>query len=160
MNKKNIIILSFSSIILLISIGIFIYAINQKNSNQITDNNLSTTNTQKTQKEFYGELRDLAVANERVDLMDFIDKKVEQLNRKTENKGLTATQKANIETMDVILDTLRAMDEKARISDLQDANKKLATLTNQKISALLKNLVDNNQVTKVIEKKIAYFKIA
>ena len=116
--------------------------------------------TRKTQKDFYKELRDLAVTNERVDLIDFIDKKVEQLNRKTENKGLTATQKANIETMDVILDTLRAMDEKARISDLQDANKKLATLTNQKISALLKKLVDNNQVTKVIEKKIAYFKIA
>lgn len=116
--------------------------------------------TRKTQKEFYGELRDLAVANERVDLIDFIDKKIEQLNRKTENKGLTDVQKANIKTMDIILDTLRAMDEKARISDLQDANQTLATLTNQKISALLKKLVDSNQVTKVIEKKIAYFKIA
>lgn len=111
-----------------------------------------------TQKDLFRDLRVLAEQAERTDLVEFIDKKVDQLARKSESKGLTATQKANEEIKVVIIDTLKAIGEKARISELQDANTKLGALTNQKISALLKQLVDNGQVEKTIEKKIAFFK--
>ena len=46
------------------------------------------------------------------------------------------------------------MDERLAVAETGEP------ISNQKISALLKKLVDNNEVTKVIEKKIAYFKIA
>ena len=117
----------------------------------------------KTQVELYKELRALAQTQEQI---DFIDKKIEQVEKKNATKGETATQKANAVTLDIIKDTLAKFDIPIRISELQDADERLAMtekgepISNQKISALLKKLVDNGEVVKTIEKKIAYFKIA
>ena len=61
--------------------------------------------------------------------------------------------------METIVETLTDLAKPVRITDLQSANETLANLSNQKISALLKKLVDSNKVAKTIEKKIAFFSI-
>lgn len=111
----------------------------------------------KTQVELYKELRALAQTQEQI---DFIDKKIEQVEKKNATKGETATQKANAVTLDIIKDTLAKFDTPIRISELQDADARLGELSNQKISALLKKLVDSNEVVKTLVKKVAYFELA
>ena len=61
--------------------------------------------------------------------------------------------------METIVETLTDLAKPVRITDLQSANETLANLSNQKISALLKKLVDSNKVAKTIEKKITFFSI-
>ena len=58
----------------------------------------------------------------------------------------------------VILEVLTEIGEYATITDIQNANAELGAYSNQKISALLKQLVDNKEVDKMIDKKKAYFK--
>ena len=61
--------------------------------------------------------------------------------------------------METIVEILTDLAKPVRITDLQSANETLANLSNQKISALLKKLVDGGKVAKTIEKKIAFFSI-
>ena len=44
-------------------------------------------------------------------------------------------------------------------SGIQKRNEELETLSNQKMSALLKKLIDAKKVEKVMDKKKAYFKL-
>ena len=89
-----------------------------------------------------------------------IQKLIDQIDKKNAYKGETATQKENAKIIETIRETLAKINEKARISDIQGANESLEGLSNQKMSALLKKLVDTGIVKKTIEKKIAYFEIA
>ena len=84
---------------------------------------------------------------------------IELLDNKKVSRTETKTQKANAELKVVIVDTLNNLAKPVRITELQNANPQLAELSNQKISALLKQLVDSKEVVKTIEKKIAYFSV-
>lgn len=123
-------------------------------------------NTRKTQITLIDEIIEVVKVHGTQEQIDFLNKKKEQIARKNENKGLTATQKANEILLDIIKENLNKSDKALRINELQAMDERLAItetgepISNQKISALLKKLVDNNEVTKVIEKKIAYFKMA
>jgi hypothetical protein len=123
-------------------------------------------NTRKTQITLIDEIIEVVKVHGTQEQIDFLNKKKEQIARKNENKGLTATQKANEILLDIIKENLNKSEKALRINELQAMDERLAVtetgepISNQKISALLKKLVDNKEVTKVIEKKIAYFKIA
>ena len=110
----------------------------------------------KTQKELFEELRVLAEGNQ--ELIEFIDKKIEQVSRKRAT-GLTATQKENEVTKALIVEKLTDLAKAVTISELQETNETLAGLSNQKMSALLKQLVDAHTITKTLDKKKAYFSI-
>ena len=114
----------------------------------------------KTMKEYFGEIRAILENAGRADLVEFVDKRVEQLNKKAENKGLTATQKANEDIKAEIVKVLANAETKMKISEIQANSEMLKDLSNQKMSALLKQLVDTNVVIKEIEKKVAYFTLA
>lgn len=45
------------------------------------------------------------------------------------------------------------------ITDIQTVNEDLKELSNQKISALLKQLVDSDVVERIVDKKKTYFQI-
>ena len=45
------------------------------------------------------------------------------------------------------------------ITELQEQNEEMANYSNQKLSALLKQLVDSNVVARQVDKKKAYFKL-
>ena len=97
--------------------------------------------------------------------VEFIDKKIAQLERKNDNRGMTATQKANEELKAIIVENLTSLDKAVTISEIQANDERLQTIngepiSNQKMSALLNQLVKANVVVKTTEKKKAYFSIA
>lgn len=109
-----------------------------------------------TKKDYFNVIKGLV--NDRQDLVDFIDHEIELLNKKSSRTAPTKTQVENEAIKEKIVATLVELDRYATITEIQNANTELADLSNQKISALLKQLVDTNIVEKVIDKKKAYFK--
>lgn len=109
-----------------------------------------------TKKEKYGMVLDYIKDNEM--LVEFINNEIELLNKKSSKNTLTKTQIENEKIKEKIVATLVELNKYATITDIQNANMELADLSNQKISALLKQLYDNKIIEKVIDKKKAYFK--
>jgi len=93
-------------------------------------------------------------------VVEYAKHEIELLDNKASRKVETKTQKENVAIMETIISTLTELARPVRISELQEGNVELANLSNQKISALLKKLVDTNKVVKTIDKKVAYFSVA
>jgi len=94
------------------------------------------------------------------EIVDFCNHEIELLaNRKSHSKGLTATQKANMEVKAVIADVLREAEAPLTVTELI-ADERLAMYSNQKISALLRQLIEAQEVVKTIEGKKARFALA
>ncbi len=85
--------------------------------------------------------------------------KVQLAKRSSGKKGLTKTQKANVEVKETIKVVLAEVGEMVTVTELI-SDERLSTYTNQKISALLRQLVEAGEVTKVIEGKKARFGLA
>lgn len=90
-------------------------------------------------------------------VVEYAKHEIELLDNKKSNKTETKTQKENVVLMETIVNTLTDLARPVRITELQEANSTLAELSNQKVSALLKKLVDNKTINKTIDKKVAYF---
>lgn len=120
----------------------------------------------KTINEMLNEVIALAKENNREDIVAFATERIEINNRKRANQTKTKTQVENDNLKEVIIEVLTSLDKASTISEIQDADKRLQfdsenkPISNQKMSALLKQLVDSETVTKVMEKRKAYFKIA
>lgn len=114
----------------------------------------------KTKREFFGELREMVVDNK--ELVAFIDHEIELLDNKKNSKTTTVTQKENgelkayivafLETTPNQMYTVTELIEK--VPEFKDREPKL---TNQKVSALCKQLVDNNEISKKTDKKKSLF---
>lgn len=119
-------------------------------------------NKKMTKKETINLLIDVLMGNKEVEdvqiFIDFLTHERELLERKSSNSGQTKTQKENEILKEKIVETLKELNKFSTITEIQEKNTELADLSNQKISALLKQLVDTNVIEKVIEKKKAYFK--
>jgi hypothetical protein len=119
-------------------------------------------NKKMTKKETINLLIDVLMGNKEVEdvqiFVDFLVHERELLEKKSSNSGQTKTQKENETIKEKIVDTLKVLDTYATITDIQNANAELGAYSNQKISALLKQLVDSKEVDKMIDKKKAYFK--
>ena len=111
----------------------------------------------KTKREFFGEIKEIVKGN--AELVAFIDHELELLNKKTSAKS-TKVNTEQVELMKKIVDALNEIGRSVTISELQKENAEMAEYSNQKLSAMLKKLVDNKQVTKMIDKKKSYFMVA
>ena len=94
------------------------------------------------------------------ELVEKLTKMKEQFEKKnnssTGSKKLTKTQIENEEIKAQILEVMTS--EPKAIKELQAENESLAEYTNQKLSALLKQLVGGYKVERVEEKRVAKFK--
>lgn len=109
-------------------------------------------------KDYLGELKVLAEDAGRKDLVDFCEKEIEKLtNRKTSQ---TKNQKENEGIKEIILEVLAGLSEPITVTDFLKVDERVAEYSNQKVSALMKQLVDAGKVEKVVDKKRSYFKIA
>ena len=119
-------------------------------------------NKKMTKKETINLLIDVLMGNKEVEdvqiFIDFLIHERELLERKSSNSGQTKTQKENEILKEKIVETLKELNKFSTITEIQENNTELADLSNQKISALLKQLVDTDVIEKVIDKKKAYFK--
>ena len=111
----------------------------------------------KTKREFFGEIRE--IVKENTELVEFIDHELELLDKKSSAKS-TKVNTEQVELMEKIVDALNEIGRSVTISELQKENAEMAEYSNQKLSAMLKKLVDNKQVTKMIDKKKSYFMVA
>jgi hypothetical protein len=126
--------------------------------------------TKMTKKDWYNVLRGIVEATEvdrKDDIISFLDHEIELLDRKSSKSTLTKTQKENTEVIEKIYDTLVEIAKPVTITELME-DEAIATytlkdgnhLSNQKVSALMKKLVDSERVVKKVEKKKAYFSVA
>lgn len=110
-----------------------------------------------TKKEMFEMIKGVCANDTRI--VEFCDHEIELLTRKASKSTMTKTQKENEGIMEIIVNALKNLDKAVTITELQGICTELADYSNQKISALLKKLVDSNQVVKTIDKKKSYFSI-
>lgn len=82
------------------------------------------------------------------------------LEKKASNRKATKTQTENVGIKATILTVLENFNKPMTITDIQSANEDLKALSNQKISALVKQLKDNGLVVKSVEKGKSLFSLA
>lgn len=120
-------------------------------------------NTKKvTKKENFGTIKDILEGLGKTDLVEVMAHEIELLEKKSANRksGNSKTQKENEEIKKIIVAELARIGEMVTISELQAKSENLGQYSNQKLSALLKQLVDNGEVVKNVDKKKSYFTIA
>ena len=93
-------------------------------------------------------------------VVDYAKHEIELLNKKASNKTPTKTQVENENLKNVIVEVLKNATSPMTITEITNANDNLKEFSNQKISALLTQLVSTNVVIRIIDKKKAYFSIA
>ena len=97
------------------------------------------------------------VAN--ADFKAYLENEKALLEKKRDNKKATKTQTENVGIKALILEVL-AEKSGVTITEIQSAREELKALSNQKISALVKQLKDNGEVVKTVEKGKSLFNLA
>ena len=114
-----------------------------------------------TKKERFGEILGILKGIDGTEeLVEFVNKEIETLGKRKSAK--TATQKENevlVEKLfDILVKNAEAMTA-TQVLEVAQAEGVEGFNTNQKVSALLKKLVDTGRVVKVMDKKKAYFSV-
>ena len=116
------------------------------------------TNKKITKREKFEMLKALSEVQANPMLTEFIDHELELLAKKNASeKKPTAQQVANESLKEVILNVLTENGGLMTITDIQKASAELAELSNQRISALVRQMVGIS-VERVEDKRKAYFK--
>ena len=100
-----------------------------------------------------------AQVSDNQDMVAFIDHEIELLQKKASNKKATKTQEANVGIKATILAILKGADPMT-ITEMQGASAELGELSNQKVSALVRQLVEAGTVVKTVDKKVSRFSLA
>ena len=106
-----------------------------------------------TKREFFEKIKVMEIAE---DMKEFAEHQLELLDKsKSREKKPTKTQ---VENMALKAKILSVMSEKPMtISEIMASDIELGELTNQKISAMLKQLIESREIVKSYEKKKAHF---
>ena len=97
----------------------------------------------------------------KAEMLEFIAHEIELLEKKNSKSAPTKVQKENEILLEKLLVALAEFDRPITVSELmKESSHEVATLSNQKLSALLKKLVDAKKVVKSTEKKKSYFSLA
>ena len=94
-------------------------------------------------------------------LVAFIEHEVELLNKKSASKSKAEIEKANanVELTQIVREVLANSSVAMTVSEVMKANEVLAELSNQKVSYLMRTLVENKEVVKTVEKGKSYFQL-
>lgn len=112
-----------------------------------------------TKREYFGEVVKMAESLGRTDIIEFAQHEIELLDKKASSKVTTKTQKENEGIKEIIKNFLNETpNEMFTITQLQEKVEDLKDYSNQKISALVSQLVKANEIDKVVDKKKSYFK--
>lgn len=96
----------------------------------------------------------------KAEMVAFIEHEIELLNKKSSKSGQTKTQKENEILKEELIVALSEMEKPVTISEFQEKSTvPVAGLSNQKLSALLNQLVKAERVVKTVEKKKSYFAV-
>lgn len=124
----------------------------------------STTVKKLTKRDRYAQLLALNEVKANPDLVAFIEHEVELLARKNTVNGektLTPNQVQNENFKVVIAEYMAsAPDRLFTVTELNKEVDVLNDLSNQRISAILRQMVDAGKVEKVVDKRKSYFRMA
>jgi predicted transcriptional regulator len=113
-----------------------------------------------TKKDKFTALLSIAEVKSNADLVEFINHEIELLDKKNSaEKKPTAQQTANDSIKSAILGNM-VEGKKYTITDLIKTVPECADLTNQRVSALIRQLVDKGEVVRTEDKRKAYFSLA
>ena len=118
-------------------------------------------NTKKmTKRDYFNTLLGIAEVKANDELVKFIEHELELLAKKNSSeKKPTAVQVANEGIKSVIVETLAENGGKMMtISEMQKVNAELGEMSNQRISALVRQLINDGKVERIEDKRKAYFK--
>ena len=110
-----------------------------------------------TKKEMFTMIK--AQVKDNAEMVAFIDHEIELLDKKASNKKATKTQEANVGIKSTILAILEGA-KPMTVTEMQGASAELGELSNQKVSALVRQLVEAGKVVKTIDKKVSRFSLA
>ena len=118
-----------------------------------------------TKKDYFEMIKE--VCADRTDIVDFCNHEIELLSRKNSKSGATKTQKENEIVANMLVEELAKIGKPITITDLMNTSEIIKgytlengnNLTNQKISAIFKQLVESQKIVKVVDKKKSYFSI-
>ena len=89
----------------------------------------------------------------------YLENELALLNKKAQNKKATKTQEQNVGIKATILEVLATIGS-GTVTDIQNGNEELSALSNQKVSALVRQLVESGEVVKTTDKKKSIFSLA
>ena len=100
-----------------------------------------------------------ALVSDNEELVAFIDHELQLLDKKNSRSGKpTKVQLENETIKNTIFNILQTMGKPVTVTQLL-ATDELDGLSNQKVSALLKQLRESGKVVRTVEKKVAYYSI-
>lgn len=117
--------------------------------------------TKMTKRDYFNAILAVLATVEDTDvsgLTAFVNHEIELLDNKRSSTKPTKTQTENLAVKETIVSVLKEIGKPVTITEMQKHSADLAEYSCQKLSALLKQLVENDKtVTKVTEKKKTYF---
>ena len=125
-------------------------------------------NKKRTRKVILGEILNIAEVQANEEYVTELNKIITQLEKKNAKGGATKTQKENEIVANMLVEELEKVGKPITITDLMNTSEVVKeyrlengnALSNQKISAIFKQLVESKTLVKVIDKKKSYFSIA
>ena len=111
-----------------------------------------------TKREMFEMIKGVCANDTRI--VEFCEHEIELLNRKSSKNTQTKTQIENENIKVAIVKALNEIGKAVTITELQELNTEMSAYSNQKLSALLKQLVESNEVVKTTDKKKSYFTVA
>lgn len=118
-----------------------------------------------TKKERFEMIKEIVLnagLDNEAEMIEFLDNEINLLNKKRASGAKTAKQKENEVLVERLYEVLVEIGRPVTVSELQADSEEFAigTMSNQRVSALMKKLTDAGRVTKTVDKKKSYFSIA
>ena len=92
--------------------------------------------------------------------LNFLSHEIELLNKKSSSGKKTKNQKENEEIKKLILVALELFGKPVTVTTMIKENSEMNKLSPQKLSALLRQLVESEEVVRTVEKRVPYFSLA
>ena len=112
-----------------------------------------------TKREVIGMMMNEEVVKANPTYVAYLENELALLDKKAQNKKATKTQEQNVGIKATILKVL-AIIGSGTVTDIQNGNEELSALSKQKVSALVRQLVESGEVVKTIDKKKSIFSLA
>ena len=112
-----------------------------------------------TKREVIGMMMNEEVVKANPTYVAYLENELALLDKKASNKKATKTQEENVGIKATILEVLATIG-RGTVTDIQNGNAELSALSNQKVSALVRQLVESGKVVKTVEKKKSIFSLA
>ena len=112
-----------------------------------------------TKREVIGMMMKEEVVQANPTYVAYLENELALLDRKAQNKKATKTQEQNVGIKTTILEVLSTIGS-GTVTDIQNGNEELSTLSNQKVSALVRQLVESGDAVKITDKKKSIFSLA